>query len=91
MLYVVCTGNTPREQARGRKSKKSTHHITSRVIGVEVHCGPIHGTHLYYTDDLSKGGASTIIEVTRQGNDNSILLVIKIIILLFFNMFYTTT
>jgi hypothetical protein len=62
-----CTGNTPREQQRGRKSKKSTHHISSRVIGVEVHCGPVHGTLLYYTDDLSKGGSSTIIEVTRQG------------------------
>ena len=61
------TGNTPRQQQRGRKSKKSTHHIASRVIGVEVHCGPIHGTLLYYTDDLSKGGSNTIIEVTRQG------------------------
>jgi hypothetical protein len=62
-----CEGNTPRQQQRGRKSKKSTHHIASRVIGVEVHCGPVHGTLLYYTDDLTKGGSNTIIEVTRQG------------------------
>lgn len=53
--------------ARNRKSKKSTTFISSRVIGVEVHCGPVHGTFLYYTDDLTKGGSNTIIEVTRQG------------------------
>lgn len=52
---------------RNRKSKKSTTFISSRVIGVEVHCGPVHGTLLYYTDDLNKGGSNTIIEVTRQG------------------------
>jgi hypothetical protein len=77
---AVYTGNTPREQQRGRKSKKSTHHIASRVIGVEVHCGPIHGTLLYYTDDLSRGGSSTIIEVTRQG----IVQFIILCLLLFF-------
>ena len=32
-----------------------------------MHCGPVHGTFLYYTDDLTKGGSNTIIEVTRQG------------------------
>lgn len=69
LSFVIsfCSGNTPRQQQRGRKSKKSTHFIASRVIGVEVHCGPVHGTLLYYTDDLTKGGSNTIIEVTRQG------------------------
>jgi hypothetical protein len=60
-------GNSPRQQVNGRGSKSHSHFITSRVIGVEVHCGPIHGTLLYYTDDLTGGGANTIIEVTRQG------------------------
>ena len=64
---IVNTGNTPRQQARGRNNKQNTSFISSRVIGVEVHCGPIHGTLLYYTDDLSSGGSNTIIEVTRQG------------------------
>ena len=59
--------------ARQRKSKKSTTYITSRVIGVEVHCGPVHGTLLYYTDDLAKGGSNTIIEVTRQGKSSMII------------------
>jgi hypothetical protein len=27
----------------------------------------LYGTLLYYTDDLSKGGSNTIIEVTLQG------------------------
>lgn len=34
-----------------------------------MHCGDIHGTMLYYTDDMSKGGSSTIVEVTRQGTE----------------------
>ena len=61
------SGNTPRHVVKGRASKALTHHITSRIIGVEVHCGPVHGTLLYYTDDLTKGGSNKIIEVTRQG------------------------
>lgn len=32
-----------------------------------MHCGPIHGTLLYYTDQMTQGGANIIIEVTRQG------------------------
>lgn len=60
-------GNTPRQKQNGRGNKSNTSHLTSRVIGVEVHCGPVHGTLLYYTDDMSKGGSNTIIEVTRQG------------------------
>ena len=57
-------GNTPKKGARS--SKGETNHITSRIIGVEVHCGPVHGTFLYYTDNLTSGGANIIIEVTRQ-------------------------
>lgn len=67
MYYLNLLGNTPRQKVGNRGSKGNTHCITSRVIGVEVHCGPVHGTILYYTDDMTKGGSSTIIEVTRQG------------------------
>ena len=66
-MHVICVGNTPRQRVKGRGTKGQKHCITSRVIGVEVHCGPVHGTLLYYTDDLTSGGANTIIEVTRQG------------------------
>ena len=58
-------GDTPR--MGDRPSKGDNKVITSRIIGVEVHCGPIHGTLLYYTDNLTAGGANTMIEVVRQG------------------------
>ena len=66
-MLIVVAGNTPRQKVKGR-GPKTNNHITSRVIGVEVHCGDVHGTILYYTDDLTGGGANTIIEVTRQGD-----------------------
>jgi hypothetical protein len=62
--FSAWKGNTPKKGSR--HSKGDTNHITSRVIGVEVHCGPIHGTMLYYTDNLTSGGANIIIEVMRQ-------------------------
>lgn len=66
-MSFIYVGNTPRQRVKGRGTKGQKNTITSRVIGVEVHCGPVHGTLLYYTDDLTTGGANTIIEVTRQG------------------------
>ena len=61
---TIYKGNTPK---KGHvKSKGETSQITSRIIGVEVHCGPVHGTFLYYTDNLVSGGANTIIEIMRQ-------------------------
>lgn len=62
-LYAA--GDTPR--IGDRRSKSDTKVITSRIIGVEVHCGPIHGTMLYYTDNLVSGGANIMIEIIRQG------------------------
>ena len=58
-------GNTPKIGARQSK-KFAGKQITSRVIGVEVHCGPVHGTFLYYTDNFVRGGANIMIEVLRQ-------------------------
>jgi len=58
-------GNTPFKGYR--HTKGDINHITSRIIGVEVHCGSIHGTFLYYTDNLLGGGSNIVIEVTRQG------------------------
>ena len=75
ILYYCNIGNTPRQRQRGRGNKQNTSHITSRVIGVEVHCGHVHGTFLYYTDDLTKGGSNTIIEVTRQGNNIDVVII----------------
>lgn len=61
---TVMKGNTPKRGVRS--SKGDNNHITSRIIGVEVHCGPVHGTFLYYSDNLTSGGGNIIIEVTRQ-------------------------
>ena len=61
---TVMKGNTPKKGVRNSKGENT--HITSRIIGVEVHCGPIHGTFLYYTDNLTSGGASIIVEVMKQ-------------------------
>jgi hypothetical protein len=58
-----------------RKKKGDNTHISSRIIGVEVHCGPVHGTILYYVDNMVKGGANLIIELTRQGNETLIPLI----------------
>lgn len=61
---TVMKGNTPK---KGTRTSKGDHtHITSRIIGVEVHCGPVHGTFLYYTDNLTSGGANIIIEIMKQ-------------------------
>jgi hypothetical protein len=62
--FSVWKGNTPKKGDRAAKG--DSNHITSRIIGVEVHCGPIHGTMLYYTDNLTGGGANAIIDVMRQ-------------------------
>lgn len=59
-------GNTPWKGYRKRKGDADKK-ILSRIIGVEVHCGPIHGTMLYYVDNLVAGGSNLIIEITRQG------------------------
>lgn len=65
MLGAV--GDTPR--IGDRRAKSDTKVITSRIIGVEVHCGPIHGTILYYTDNLTAGGSNIMIEIIRQCNN----------------------
>jgi hypothetical protein len=59
------TGDTPRYGSTNVKG--DTKKITSRIIGVEVHCGPVHEVFLYYTDNLVDGGANIMIEIQRQG------------------------
>lgn len=72
IIYLICcflciheSGNTPR--IGYTRSKGDTKVMTTRIIGVECHCGPIHGTILYYTDNLTGGGSNTMIEIVRQG------------------------
>lgn len=65
-------GNTP---FNGLSNKKSdTDVITSRLFGAEVHCGPIHGTFLYYTDDMMSGGGNLVAQIMREGMNGLYLI-----------------
>jgi hypothetical protein len=58
-------GNSP---FNGLSNKKSdTDVITSRLFGAEVHCGPVHGTFFYYTDDMMSGGGNLVAQIMREG------------------------
>jgi hypothetical protein len=59
-------GETPKWGRNSHGSRYKTT-ISSRVIGVEVVCGPIHENFVYYTDNLVTKGANIMIEVQRQG------------------------
>jgi hypothetical protein len=49
--------------------------IETRIVGIEVVCGPIKTVLVYRTDELVSGGANITIEMTRQAMiDVSILL-----------------
>ena len=60
------SGNTPKIGKNHHSSPKSTY-MVSRVIGVEVVCGPIDTVFLYLTDNMVSSGANIMIEVQRQG------------------------
>ena len=40
--------------------------IDTRIVGIEVVCGPIKTVLVYRTDELVSGGANITIEMTRQ-------------------------
>jgi hypothetical protein len=40
--------------------------LAHRCMGVEVVCGPIVGTFLYYTDDFIQKGSNLMVEVMRR-------------------------
>jgi hypothetical protein len=58
-------GNTPKVGKNHHSSPKSTY-MVSRVIGVEVYCGPINTVFLYTTDNMVTGGSNIMIEIQRQ-------------------------
>lgn len=64
--FTEWKGETPRfpgVHSHGAKYK-TTH--ASRIIGVQVVCGPIDEFFVYYVDDLVSKGANIMIEVQRQ-------------------------
>lgn len=54
---------TSRDPVKG--SAKEIGSLTNRLMGVEVVCGPVQGTLLYFTDDFTKGGSNLMVEVIR--------------------------
>ena len=48
------------------KDSKGDSHIETRIVGIEVVCGPIKTVLVYRTDQLVTGGANITIEITRQ-------------------------
>lgn len=67
---------TPKFGFKGQKLSPDDKFIESRVIGVEVACGPVDTTFVYITDDTITHGANIMIEVQRQGNTLKIIVFI---------------
>ena len=69
MIYsdgmTAMSGNTPKVGKKHHSSPKSTY-MESRVVGVEVYCGPINTVFLYLTDNMVSGGSNIMIEIQRQ-------------------------
>lgn len=60
-------GNTPKATyLSGRTNKSDTGVFQNRVMGVEICCGDIDVFVLYHADELVKGGANFMIEVTMM-------------------------
>jgi hypothetical protein len=70
MLYsdgmTIMSCNTPKFGKHHHSAGSQTNVVESRVIGVEVYCGPVNTVFLYYTDNMISGGANIMIEVQRQ-------------------------
>lgn len=61
---TIYTTQTPKISKEN--SKEGVKKIETRIIGIEVTCGDINTTFIYYTDDMVSGGALTMIEIQRQ-------------------------
>ena len=64
--FTIRKCDTPRIGKR-RQSKSSHKKLESRIIAMEVICGPIDGIFVYYTDNIVSGGANIMVEIMRQG------------------------
>ena len=59
-------GQTPKIGIRGQGKElgsKQTQKFETRIIAVEVACGPIQTTFVYTTDNLQSGGASLMVDL----------------------------
>jgi len=60
MTQYTCQTPKFKQPSKGDKS------IESRIIGVEVYCGPIKTVFVYRTDSLVSSGSNIMAEVLRQ-------------------------
>jgi hypothetical protein len=63
--FTELKGDSPRFKSVTAKTKGMAKN-TNRIFGVEVVCGDIVETFLYYADQFIAGGANILIEVQRQ-------------------------
>jgi hypothetical protein len=62
-------GDIPRfaaENGREAKNDQNAKHVSNRVLGCEVICGPLNRYIFYTTDNMTANGSNTMIEVIRQ-------------------------
>ena len=61
------TGDTPVFHFQHRNSKRDhgKQKVETRMCGVRVKCGPLDTLYIYYTDNMMRGGANTMIEIVR--------------------------
>jgi len=52
----------------GKRKVNVSKQIESRVIGVEVYCGPIKEVFLYYTDNLVSRRANIMVERSSKAS-----------------------
>jgi len=62
------TGDTPAFNFQHRNSKRDhgKQKVETRMCGVRVKCGPLDTLYIYFTDNMMRGGANTMIEIVRQ-------------------------
>jgi len=67
---TASAGQTPIFGLGNRRMNPSeSNRFETRVIGVEVICGPVNTHFIYSTDELHSHGANIMIEIQRLGNN----------------------
>ena len=73
MLILILDGmtcatcNTPKHGSANRGSAQSSNCIVNRIVGVELHCGPVKEVILYCTDNMVDTGENIMVQIQRLG------------------------
>jgi len=72
---TVQSSDTPKEGTGKRLTKIwDGHTISSRLMAVEVKCGPVDTHFVYSMDDTVQKGSNVMVEVMRQGTVSFVVL-----------------